>query len=171
MPAPKPSKDQQTLVGIAQLAISDAPGHVLVAPNLGSCLGIAAYDPKKRVGGLIHCLLPFSQSNKEKAEAEPYTYVDTGVVLLLSELIKRGCSKSDLIIVVAGGSNINDENNVFEIGKKNYTILRKILWKNNLLIKAEHVGDKISRTLSLYIENGDVWLRAAGQETRLYEAH
>jgi len=161
-------KGMQTLVGIAQMAISDSAQDTLVAPNLGSCLGVVAYDPKKAIGGLIHCLLPLSQSNLEKAKSEPYTYVDTGVVLLLKELFARGCSKSDLVIVVAGGSNINDENNVFEIGKKNYTVLRKVLWKNNLLIKAEHVGDRISRTVSLRMETGEIWLKISGQETKLF---
>ena len=153
------------------MVISDKPSDVIIAPNLGSCLGISAYDKKKKIGGRIHCLLPLSNANPDKAKTEPYTYVDTGVVLLLNDLLSRGCAKSDLVIVVAGGSNINDENNVFEIGKKNYTILRKVLWKNNLLIKAEHIGDKISRTVSLHIESGEVWLRTQGQESKLAEAN
>ncbi len=160
----KKSGFTQHLVGIAQMKISNSPTEILVAPNLGSCLGIIIYDPKQKIGGMVHCLLPMSQSNPEKAKAEPYAFVDTGVVQLLNELIKKGSNKNDLLICVAGGSNINDSNNVFEIGKKNYTVFRKILWKNNLLIKAEHVGDSISRTFTLDVGTGDVWLKCNGEE-------
>ena len=90
-------------------------------------------------------------------------YVDTGVVLLLKELTERGANKKDLVIKIAGCGNINDTNNVFEIGKKNYTVLKKVLWKNGLLLKSEHVGDSFSRTVSLDIESGKVDLKINGE--------
>lgn len=155
------------LVGIAQMVISDVPQDILIAPNLGSCLGIAVFDRRRRLGGLVHCLLPVSTSNPEKAKQEPSMFVDTGLVNLLNQMVSRGAQRGDLVISVAGGSNINDDGNVFEIGKKNYTVLRKVLWKNNLLIKAEHVGDRISRTVSLRVETGEVWLKINGEESRL----
>jgi chemotaxis protein CheD len=154
-------------VGIGEMIISDSINDLLSAPNLGSCLGVTAYDPVKKCGGLIHCLLPLSKTSPERAEKQPCTFVDTGVVLMLNELLARGCSKDRLIIAVAGGSNINDQNNVFEIGKKNYTILRKILWKNNFLIKAEHVGESFPRTVHLDIESGGVTVKAQGQDLAL----
>ena len=153
-------------VGIGELKFGDSPDTTLTAPNLGSCLGIAVYDPKKKHGAMIHCLLPNSKTNPEKAASQPTTFVDTGVVMMLSGLIERGSQLKDLIIAVAGGSNINDSENVFEIGKKNYTVLRKVLWKNNLLIKAENVGDSVSRTISLNIETGEIWLKISGGENK-----
>lgn len=156
-----------TLIGIGEMALSNEAGAVLSAPNLGSCIGVSIYDPVTRWGGMIHCMLPLSKSNPEKAQAEPGTYVDTGVVLMLNELLKRGAAKKDLVIAVAGGSNINDANNVFEIGKKNYTVFRKIMWKNGLLIKGEHVGDSISRTVSLDIDSGEVLVRVGGGTIKL----
>lgn len=155
------------MVGIGELIISDTPGDVLVAPNLGSCLGIAVYDKANKKGGLIHCMLPMSTSNPEKAANQPTLYVDTGVVVMLNKLMGAGVTKKDLLLVVAGGSNINDQNNVFEIGKKNYTVLRKVLWKNGILIKNEHVGESFSRTVSLQIDSGEVWLKFNGQTIQL----
>lgn len=154
-------------VGIAQMIISETPNDVLVAASLGSCLGIAVFDRNRRMGGLIHCLLPTAQTNPERAKNEPYTFVDTGLVSMLNQLVTRGCQRKDLVISVAGGSNINDDSNVFEIGKKNHTMLRKVLWKNNLLIKAEHIGDRISRTVSLHIDTGEVWVKFNGTDLKL----
>lgn len=157
----------QHLIGIAQMMVSDKPDDLLVAPNLGSCLGVSVYDPKNKFGGMIHCLLPLSTSDPDKAKERPCMYVDTGVALLLESILKKGAKKSDLVIAVVGGANINDENGVFEIGKKNFTVLKKILWKNNLLIKAQHVGENFSRTISLSIGSGEVSLKYNGETKNL----
>jgi chemotaxis protein CheD len=67
-----------------------------------------------------------------------------------------------LSIVAVGGASINDENHVFEIGKKNETVLRKILWKNGLLLKSEDFGGSFGRTLSLEVGTGAVSLKTNG---------
>ena len=154
-------------VGIGEMIISADSNDVLVAPNLGSCLGVAIYDPKLRIGGMIHCLLPFSKSDPEKAKSKPTLYVDTGVSFMLEELIRHGLNKRTALIKVAGGSAINDVNNVFGIGERNFTVLRKLLWKNNLLLTASDVGGDSCRTVSLYISTGEVWVRKGSVTTEL----
>jgi len=153
----------QQFVGIAEMKLSQTADDMLLAPNLGSCVGVAMYDHDAQLGAMIHCLLPMSKSDPEKAQKNPYMYVDTGIVRMLEELVAAGALLKRLTIVAAGGANINDENNVFEIGKKNITVLRKVLWKNNLLIKAEHLGESVSRTLSLEIASGRTLLKCKGQ--------
>ena len=122
------------IANIGEMVMSDKPTVILSVPNLGSCLGIIAWDPKRKLGAACHCLLPMSKTNPEKAANQPFSFVDTGFCSLLEMLIKAGCNPKDLKIVVAGGSNMNDPDNVFQIGQKNITILRKLLWKNNLLM-------------------------------------
>ena len=154
-------------VGIGEMKMSRSPGDTLIAPNLGSCVGVSMYDPVARVGGVIHCLLPLSKSDPEKAQQNPFQYVDTGIVKMLELLVAAGADLKRLAICAVGGANINDDHNVFEIGKKNATVLRKVLWKNNLLIKAEQLGDSVSRTLSLEIESGKTFLKCQGKVTEL----
>lgn len=156
-----------TLIGIGEMKVSSDATEVLTAPNLGSCLGISIFDPVTKVGGMIHCLLPLSTKNPEKAKEQPGTYVDTGVPLLLEQVLKKGGQKKDLIICVAGGAAMNTTNDMFEIGQKNYTVLRKILWKNNLLIKKEDVGSNTPRSISLYCGSGEVWLKVNGERTQM----
>ncbi|MCL4135665.1 UNVERIFIED_CONTAM: hypothetical protein GTU68_051317, partial [Idotea baltica] len=153
--------------GISQLVKSENPTDEIIATNLGSCLGIAIYDPKRKVGGIVHALLPTGKKDPEKAKEKPFMYVDSGVSNFIQQLVKEGSNTKHLIITVAGGANINDHNNVFEIGKRNFTILRKILWKNNLPIKAQDVGGSSSRTLKLSIKDGTVSLKTKGNETIL----
>lgn len=159
--------DMTNYVGIGQMKISNNPEDVLIAANLGSCLGVAIYETNLKLGGLIHCLLPLSKSNIEKANNEPCAFVDTGIVVLLNEMLSLGAQKKDLLISVAGGSSINDRNHVFDIGGRNYTILKKILWKNGLLLKGQDVGDSISRTVTLNIATGEVHVKTNCETKRI----
>lgn len=155
----------RTIIGIGQMKVSSDSSETLVAPNLGSCLGIAVFDPTSKIAGMIHCLLPLSKSDPEKAKANPCLYVDTGVAMLLDQMLHKGANRKTLVIAVAGGGNINDQNNLFEIGVKNYTVFKKILWKNNLLLRAEHVGQSFSRTVILHVANGKTTVKVNNGET------
>jgi len=52
---------EQIKVGISDYKIAQAP-DVLVTIGLGSCIGIAIYEPKSRMGALSHIMLPDSTS-------------------------------------------------------------------------------------------------------------
>ncbi len=56
---------------------------------------------------------------------------------------------------------------LFRIGERNYTVFRKILWKNGMMIKSEEVGGSVSRTMKLDIATGNVFLRSEGREWQL----
>ena len=94
-------------------------------------------------------------------------FVDTGVPLLIREMLSKGAAKKRLVAKVAGAAQLMDSNNVFRIGERNKVVLRKLLWKNNILIAAEETGGNIPRTMTLYLADGRTTLRNAGQEREL----
>ena len=152
------------------MLISDRPGDVIVTHALGSCLGITVHDAIAKVGGLMHVMLPFASTNPEKAKVNPYMFVDTGIPAFFRELYALGAQKQRLAIHVAGGANIqNHKNDTFAIGSRNYTMLKKLLWKNGLMIAAEDVGGSMPRTMYLRIGTGEVWLNMAGKQLQLQE--
>ena len=142
------------VLGISEVHVSKKPGDILITYSLGSCIGVTIYDPELRLGGMIHYMLPLSKISPEKAAAKPAMFADTGIPLLLKQMYKMGAAKDRLIVKAAGGSRLMDQNKVFNIGERNYVVLRKILWKNNILIKNEDVGGNIPRTLRLEIDTG-----------------
>ena len=154
-------------VGIGKMALTSDPETLLVAPNLGSCVGVAVYDKKRKLGGMIHCLLPLSKSDPAKAAENPCMYVDTGLAAFFTAMLSGRARKEDLVIYAVGGARIHDDNHVFEIGKKNVTVLRKFLWKNNLLLSAEDFGKDVPRTLSLDVATGKVCLKIKGEKQEL----
>ncbi len=156
------------VVGVADMKISSEPGDTVVTHALGSCLGIAAYDPAAHIGGILHVMMPTSTLNPNKAKTNPYMFVDTGIPAFFRELYTVGGVKRRLIIKVAGGANVHSANgDRFAIGKKNYVMLRKIFWKNGVLIEAEDVGGNCARTMYLELNNGKVRLSTAGTEREL----
>ena len=157
----------QHVVGIADMKISKNPEDSLITPALGSCLGVTLHDSITGVGGMIHIMLPMSKIDKEKARKNPFMFVDTGIPELFKKAYTLGAKKENITVKVAGGAKILDAANRFNIGERNYILLRKILWKNNVLIDSEDVGGGDSRTLSLSVSTGTVTIRTNGQAKEL----
>ena len=156
------------IVGVGAMHISNVDSDVIVTYALGSCLGVAAYDPGAKVGGLLHVMLPSSETNPEKAKANPYLFVDTGLPAFLQELTEAGAQKGRLVVKVAGGSTFHEgAGDRFLIGKRNYLMLKKVLWKQSLLVDAEDVGGQSPRTMYLEVGSGRVGLNFVGQEKAL----
>ncbi len=155
------------VVGVADYKISGTPGDQIITHGLGSCLGIAAYDSAANVGGLFHVMLPVSSVNPEKAKSSPMMFVDTGLPLFFKALYAAGANKERLVVKVAGGAQMRDKGDFFAIGKRNYVTMRKLFWKNGIMIAAEEVGGNVSRTMYLEIGSGQVRLSVNGREIEL----
>jgi chemotaxis protein CheD len=145
---------EQIVVGMADCRIGDAPGQVLATYALGSCIGLALHDAKAGVGGLLHFMLPDSTIDRDRSRNNPWMFADTGIPLMLERLCARGASKRRLTVRAAGGASMMDQENVFDIGRRNYLAMRKILWKAGVLVHGEAVGGVRSRTVRLEISSG-----------------
>ena len=154
-------------VGIADMKVSSNKNEVIITHALGSCLGVTIYDEVAGVGGMIHIMLPLSRIDQEKAKTKPFMFVDTGVPALFNKAYALGARKENIAVKVAGGAQILDADGRFKIGERNYTMLRKILWKNNVIIASEDVGGSNSRTLALEMDMGKVTIRSNGQTKEL----
>jgi len=158
------------IVGMADVRFSATPGEQLVTYALGSCLGITIWDPVSTVGGMLHVMLPSSAIDAAKAALNPAMFVDTGVPLLFRKSYELGARKERIIVRVAGGahSGATEADDQFQIGKRNFLALRKLLWKNNVLLHAHDVGGfQTSRTMRLDLATGEVSVRANGKDSNL----
>jgi chemotaxis protein CheD len=156
------------IVGVGDMCVSSQPYDLIITYALGSCLGLTVYDPVAGVGGLLHMMLPLSEIDAVKAKENPCMFVDTGVPMLFQECYKAGARKERMAVKVAGGATAKVEGqDFFQIGKRNFIILRKLLWKNGLLIKSEDVGGFHSRTMSLEIGTGVVTIKSNGTSSIL----
>ncbi len=153
-------------VGIGDMAVSNNSEDILITHSLGSCIGVAIYDPVVKVGGLLHFMLPDSSISSEKAERNPCMFADTGIPFLFKKAYELGAEKSRMLVKIAGGSQLMDEKGVFNIGKRNHAAARKIFWKNNVLIDVEDVGGNVARTLHIHVATGKVKVKISGDGER-----
>jgi chemotaxis protein CheD len=142
-------------------------GDLLVTHALGSCLGLMIYDPALQVGGLLHAMLPLSKINQHKAQVNPFMFVDTGVPALFKALYDLGGQKKRMIVKAAGCGNPLGKNELFKIGQRNFTVLKKLLWKNNVLLESEDVGGNGSRTVHFDLSTGQTIISGNGEKWEL----
>jgi chemotaxis protein CheD len=154
------------IVGISDIKVSKNAGDVIVTYALGSCIGITVYDPIVKVGGLLHYMLPDSALDHNKAMENPEMFADTGIPTLFKTCYRLGADKKRMIVKAAGGASILDDTNFFRIGQKNIMAMRKIFWKNNVLIEKEDTGLNYNRTVRLELSTGKVFVRSSGGEMK-----
>jgi len=155
------------IVDISDLAVSSDPNCTLVTYSLGSCIGLAIWDPVAKVGGLLHYMLPESSVSPQKAQDKPCMFADTGIPLLFKSAYSLGAQKRRLVVKAAGGSQLMDTKGTFNIGKRNHLALRKLLWKNNVMIDTEDVGGFDGRTVRLEIATGRFFIKSKNREYEL----
>jgi len=153
---------REIIVGIADLRVSSHPDDVMVTYALGSCVAVAVYDPVARVAGLLHFMLPSSSLNVSKAEENPSMFADTGIPFLFKSCYELGADKRRMVVKIAGGANIIGEASFFRIGQKNLTVLRKILWRNGILVSGQDTGGTMNSTLRFHSQDGRVLVRRSG---------
>lgn len=152
------------VVGISDCGFSADPEASLITYALGSCIAVAVYDPARKAGALLHIILPESQLNPEKARQNPWMFADTGIPKLFERFASMGGDRRRAIVRLAGGSQVMDQNGVFNIGKRNHLAVKKMLWQVGVLIQAEAVGGEVSRTVRLELDRGGFYVREGGRE-------
>jgi chemotaxis protein CheD len=154
-------------VGIGGIEVTADPGAVIVTHGLGSCIAVVAFDPRRRVGGMLHFQLPAASLSPDRARESPGTFGDSGIPLLFERLYALGAAKQDIVVKAAGGGNFHGDAGTFDIGKRNITLMRKVFWKAQVLVAAEDVGGSRSRTVRLFLDTGQVTVQSGSQVTRL----
>lgn len=153
------------VVGVADMVASNDSSAEIVTYSLGSCLGITIYDPVKKIGGLLHVMLPDSKIDLNKGVTAPHMFVDTGVPRLFQAVYNLGAERRRLAVKVAGGSQLLDQAGVFNIGERNFQALSGLLARNGFAVQARDVGGMSSRTLRFDLANGSVTIKSPGVNT------
>lgn len=100
-------------VGMADLNICKAP-DMITTLGLGSCIGIAVYDPVTKIGGLAHIMLPDSKQMRNNSNIAKFA--DTGIEELIRRVTMAGANKRRLVAKIAGGAKMFEVKGVSGVG-------------------------------------------------------
>lgn len=64
--------------------------------------------------------------------------------------------------MTSGGAQVMDQQGVFNIGKRNQLVLKRVLWKIGLMVHAEETGGMQARTVRMDVGSGPTFLRTGG---------
>ena len=141
-------------VGMADLNICKSP-DMITTLGLGSCIGIALYDPVTKIGGLAHIMLPDSTQMRNNTNIAKFA--DTGIEELVKRMIAAGASKSRLVAKIAGGAKMFEVSGlsaIGNVGERNALASKAKLKQMGIPLKAEDTGLNYGRTVELYTETG-----------------
>ena len=157
---------QMIIVGMADLKVTKAPG-VLTTLGLGSCIGIALYDPQTKIAGLAHIMLPDSKQIQNNSNIAKFA--DTAIIKMIADMERLGARKANLKAKIAGGAQMfafNSTNDALRIGDRNTEATIKILNSLRIPIVSSETGANFGRTVELYSADGRFLIKAVGQGVR-----
>lgn len=155
------------VVNISDAKISRDAQDTIVTYSLGSCIGVALYDPVAKVGGMLHFQLPTATLDTERSKQQPLMFADSGMQVLLREMEKFGGQKKRMKVKIAGAAQMWNDGNLFNIGRRNHAAIRKILWQNGMFLDGEDIGGTAPRNLYLNMADGSVVIKMQGTTKKL----
>ncbi|WP_017873351.1 hypothetical protein [Candidatus Caldatribacterium saccharofermentans] len=148
-------------VGMAEYRVSNDPEDVLCVLGLGSCVGVCLYDPVRRIGGMVHVLLP----EHLPGQSNPFKFADTAVPALLAEVEKAGASRRNIFAKISGGAKMfSGADTLFDIGKRNAEAVKEALKVLGIPLKGEDVGGNRGRSIFFYLEDGRLEIKILGRD-------
>ena len=141
-------------VGMADYKVGSAPATI-ISYGLGSCIGISIYDPQTKIGGLLHIMLP--DSTQSSPSENPAKFADTGIPLMLADILQLGASRSRLVAKLAGGAQMfafANATDIMRVGARNAAAAKKILQDLRIPVLAEDTGGTYGRTVQIDLATG-----------------
>lgn len=154
-------------VGMADLNICKNP-NIITTLGLGSCIGIAVYDPASKIGGLAHIMLP--DSTKIRNNSNVAKFADTGIDELVKRVTAAGALKSRLVAKIAGGARmfeVSGLSDVGNVGMRNAEASKEKLKELGIRLIAEDTGLNYGRTVELHCETGEYFIKSVGKPVKI----
>jgi chemotaxis protein CheD len=151
-------------VGMADMNVAHLTG-VLKTTGLGSCVGVTLYDPRAKVAGMAHVMLPSSGIARE-GSLNKSKYADTAIPEMIKRMEQHGASVLRLEAKLAGGAQMfafAGNHDTMRIGPRNVESCKEMLKKYSIPVKAEDTGANYGRTIEFDCETGLLLIRSVQQ--------
>ncbi|MCX6233312.1 MAG: chemotaxis protein CheD [Bacteroidetes bacterium] len=139
---------------------------VLRANAIGSCIAITAYDSGKKVGAIVHVMLP----GRSPKEDYPHRtrYAADAIDAMIDQMACLGVNKNDLEVCLVGGGNVLQRNDD-TVCEDNIKSVVNLLGEKGIRIRASVLGGTQRRSVSLNLERGCIFYIEGNEEERLLQ--
>jgi chemotaxis protein CheD len=146
------------LIRMGEMATGTA-GDVLQT-LLGSCIGVALYDRKRKIGGLAHIVLPKSR----RVDDPPGKCADLAIPRLISMLESDADGAIRLSAKLAGGAKMLSSSKTADIGEQNQRACEQLLRELRIPILARDCGGNQGRRISFDVSTGIITIKIVGRD-------
>lgn len=158
---------QRVVIGVGDMAVSNNISTVLSTYALGSCVGVIAYDPGAKCGGILHLMLPEASVSPQKAVSQPAMFADTGLPMFFKALVGLRADRARLRLFIAGGASVIAGQDPFKIGERNTRATMDFIANHSLRVAQADVGGTFNRTVHLELATGTATLVTPAGKTQI----
>jgi chemotaxis protein CheD len=143
-----------------------APGRLFVSDEavqvstiLGSCVSVCLWDPRSRVGGINHFLLPDGSPPSPR-------FGSSAMPLLVEGVIEKGAKRELLRARIVGGACVIHamRKSAAHLGARNVELARERLAHERIPVVGEDVGGDHGRKLLFEVQTGAVLIQPLGPQ-------
>lgn len=147
------STDERIEVKTADFAIGMAP-QILETRGIGSCVAICLYEKNKKIGALMHIMLPKSSED----QLNPLRFADSAFALVFKELEKLTVLKQNIDVKIVGGASMFQvlEGPGGDLGTRNVRAVEEILHNEGIMLHSKDTGGTVGRSLEFFLDTGIV---------------
>lgn len=133
-------------------------GSARVTTLLGSCISIALWSPRRRVGAICHCLLPERPRAGRDAPLDGRYGAEAGL-WMERQLTAAGCAWHEVEASLAGGAGTAGSS----IGSANIAWAQRWAAERGLVFAQQDVGGRVVRRLTFNIADGTLTIAHGGR--------
>lgn len=141
-------------------AVKVLPGEYFVTGSemvimtvLGSCIAACIWDPKVRVGGMNHFMLP------EGGDDTSGRYGSFAMELLINEMIKLGARRETMQAKVFGGGQVMHSFTTMNVGERNTRFVLDYLQTERIAVVSKDVLDIHPRKVCYFPVSGKAMVK------------
>lgn len=128
-----------------------------IATLLGSCVAVCLFDPKLKIGGMNHFLLP-SRTGGANTDTDVILNGDYSMEVLVNGLLNKGARKDRLVAKAFGGGTIVTSIRM-AIGERNSEFAREWLTREGIPLLASDFNGPWSRKVVFVPASGEAFCR------------
>ncbi|WP_291140250.1 chemoreceptor glutamine deamidase CheD [Hydrogenophaga sp.] len=141
-------------------AVKVLPGEYYVSAEdlvvmtvLGSCIAACIWDPRVRVGGMNHFMLPEGGSDSGGR------YGSYAMELLINELMKQGARRETMQAKVFGGGAVMSSFTTMNVGERNTKFVLDYLQTERIAVVSKDVLDVHPRKVCFFPSTGKAMVK------------